>query len=326
MSYLGLVVGLAVSCPSAHAAAAAGETLMGSWDLDGSGSLSNVYNSNVRGGLSKIRVEKGTSSYDYFVEFYGLAQSWKIMAVEDIDGQAGAEIILSVKYDSTHSRIQMITHRTHNSRDYYIGGAASTASWALMGVADVDGLAGKEILLNVSGSNYKEYKVLHNSAGYTTESSYSFNFGESVILLTGGIIDTDGKPGAEIVVNRGGTQVYIIHDANRTTYTYNISSSAWTILGFSEMDGLAGNEIAIKNGAYLTLIKDATRSSRDTYVSSSSWVFSKFQNYDGKAGNEIYLNVSGVEKIFGWSSGTALSSPTTAPVGYWDPNWQRTVF
>jgi hypothetical protein len=275
--------------------AAPGEVLMGVWDLDGSGSTQQVWNSLVRTGVYKIRVQSNNgSSYEYFVEIGGYSPSWSLVNVSDLNGQPGAELAIIFTYRDTATALQIISHRTKTSKIHYVLPPSGGLNFSLVTVADFDGLTGNELLLNVAYQNGgREYQIVHMQNTSITKSTYPFNSGESIIILNNGIVNTNGNPGSEILVNRGGNNVYVIRDRDRSTSSYSMTGNTWKILGSSDLDGIPGDEVVISNGAYVHVINDVTRSTRQLYVGNPPWTLYGFSNTDGMYGNEILITLNG---------------------------------
>lgn len=284
--FCGLIIG---------AANASAQTLLGSWDLNGSGTLQNVYSYPVRPGTTEIRVvNQNSSSSSYFITVEGVGASWALMGAEDLDGQPGAELMFSFTYRTNSVGIKVITHRRQRTEDVFPVNGEGT--WALMRIADVDGKPGKELLLNTWVVS-ADYRVVHFSAGFAETRNYPLGrLGISPILLTPGLADTDGAAGEEMIVNLDGKTVRIISDAAATTHDYLIGSDAWTVFGVSDLDGAAGNEIVIKHGDYLEIINDKTRNVKRIFVG-GTFTFNRFQNVDGKGGNEIVINKNSAQQV-----------------------------
>ncbi|HSX50634.1 MAG TPA: RICIN domain-containing protein [Cellvibrio sp.] len=269
---------------------------MGSWDVDGTGTLKDVYNE-----TSQLRVtdNKGNSYY------YSMSASgWSFLGAEDLDGIAGVELVFSVVANNVSS-VRVITHKNRNLRDYDVRYASS---WSKIAIADLDGKPGKEVLLNVVGTNLHEYRVLHFS-NYS-ESVYPYN-NTSAVILTGGVVDTDGKAGAEIIVNTGG-YLNVIHDSTRTTKAYYVGSDYWTVFGFSDLDGIAGNEIVLGHGENIDVINDYNGGIKKINIG-GYFTFNSFQNSDGKGGNEILIRKNNaIQTVFYYvpsSTGGGTSTP-----------------
>ncbi|MES2932787.1 MAG: hypothetical protein V4805_04800 [Pseudomonadota bacterium] len=279
---------LMLALASLYSGAASADVYMGSWDLTGTGQLQQVWNNGTQ---IKVLAPNGTST-DYSVKTGGFGASWQLMGAEDLNGDAGKELILSVATSNTSVLIQVISHKTKSSREYSVG---YSTSWQKIAIEDLDGKPGKELVLNIVGQNgYHEYRVLHFPTYH--ETSYRFS-NESVVILTNGIIDTDGKPGAEIVVNRGGDDIVIIHDSTQNSKTYPIGAGLWSLLGFSDLNGIAGNEVVLRYGDYLKVINDVTGELKNIFVG-GNFAFNSFQNVDGKGGNDILISKNNAIQTF----------------------------
>lgn len=282
--------------------AAPGETLMGIWDLDGSGSAQQVWSSFVRVGVYKIRVESSNgNSYSYYVEAGSYKPNWSLINVSDLNGEPGLELSIMFTVRETAAGLQIISHRNRSSKIHYVLPPTGGLNYSVVTAANLDGNPGNELLLNVAYTNGgREYQVIHMQGTSISETKYPFNRGESVTILNNGIIDTDGQPGAEVLVNVGGNKIYVINDRNRSTYTYYMNGTSWSMLGSSDMNGVAGNEIVISNGAYLHFINDAAKTTKQVYVGNPPWSLYGFANTDGRPGNEAQISINGRIKSFAY--------------------------
>ena len=137
------------------------------------------------------------------------------------------------------------------------------------GVTDTDGQPGAEIIVlwarGVGALSSKGIDVIHDRTGVTKEYNYQrSNF--SINSLT----DTDGQPGAEIVVlwargvgSLSSNGIDVIHDRTGVTNTYTINTKKLTINGVRDYNGIAGAEICyswlLSGRTRYSLIVDRTR-------------------------------------------------------------------
>jgi hypothetical protein len=289
------------------------QTYMGSWDLDGSGTSQAVYNSVVSTEHSLITVTdtNGISSY-YDVYISGIGASWKLIGVDDLDGAPGLELILSVKTSNTSTEVQVISHREKKLNHTAIGRNVADSSWSLLGIVDTDGKPGKELVLNVVNYSgfFHHYEFIHFNGGITV-SSYYENSATSAILLGDKFTDTDGIPGMEVIVNVSGKFVRIIHDKSQSTSYIDMNSySAWSVIGFSDLNGVAGNEIVIRTNAQSVLAYNDIQQTSYGFTVAYDWSFAGFVNQNGQPGNEIMFNTSNGLKYLTYGSQLTTPPPT----------------
>jgi len=286
---------------------APGETLLTTLDVDGNGDLEAAYKFTVRAGVDRLRVASANGTFvDHVVSYDG---NWSLMVVDDLDGIAGQELALNVRTATNRFKIQTIGRGS--DWEYDPNTAVSTVSWSLMGTADTDGKPGKELILDTL-EGVQQFRVVHKSTGLVR--SFPFSPGESVRLLNGGIVDVDGRPGAELVVNRQGSTVYVIRDVDNTTSSYAVGNGAWSIVGYSDLNGVAGNEIVIKDADSLRAISDASHASR-LFSVGANWAFQQFANTDGQPGNEVVVNVNGQIRSIVWGSDVPVTTPVDTTAG-----------
>ena len=76
--------------------------------------------------------------------------------------------------------------------------------------------------------------------------------GEPFVLLD--VVDTDGKPGQELVLNLG-RQIKIIRDASATTKIY-VLDPPFVYLGAAQLDGIAGLELRFEQFGRIRVLND----------------------------------------------------------------------
>ncbi len=279
---LGMVSAFSAFVPS-DTAEAATRHYVGSYDLKGTGQLSDVYNT-----TTGIEIEHPTGS----VRRHSMTaySSWAIMKVADVDGNAGAEIILSTVRSTTTTAVLVINEARYTTRSYSV---ANGADWTLLAVEDTNGQSGAEIIIDVAGQRIFTIR----DASRTTR-NYNISGGFSLL----GIQDVNGSAGKEIVLKQGSNKVYVIREASYSTKTYTVGSG-FSLLGFTDTNGASGQEIVIDDGRYIRVIKDATYSVKTHNVGTTNWTFREFKNVDSNPGNEILINKNGQTVIFSDSSG-----------------------
>ncbi|MEZ4358806.1 MAG: hypothetical protein R3B48_01400 [Kofleriaceae bacterium] len=233
-----LLFALTLSAAPRLASAVSYGTLMGSADLDGNGTLEQVYNN-----LSSIKVVSGTSVTTYSLGF----TSWALLygdfsSVVDLDGQPGAEIAVNVG-----SSLKVINHRLRTMSTY-----SMPATWAAApgGITDLDGTAGAEItIITTSGLRLVTER---------THTTRDVSIGGQFAVISKGIVDLDGTRGAEIPVASGPyLKVYNMRRASLQTFT--ISTGSWAVCTtgsacVSDLDGDPGNELVIISGSELKVL------------------------------------------------------------------------
>ena len=92
-------------------------------------------------------------------------------------------------------------------------------------------------------------RIFHEASSGTFT---SFFIGEPFTLLD--TVDTDGKPGSELVLGLDRT-VKIIRDASNTTRSYRFDSP-YIYLGAAQLDGIAGLELRFDSGGRIRVLND----------------------------------------------------------------------
>ncbi|WP_369933980.1 hypothetical protein [Xanthomonas tesorieronis] len=296
--------------------------LMQTADLDGNGTLEAVCN-----GYSEINVVSGNTATRYPLS----NTYWTLAAVTDVDGSPGAEVVLKqgtqltiVKHYArttaaiyigagtwdigafadvdaiagneiaitTPTLLRIVYPRNGSITDHYIGTASRVVAGA---VADMDGLPGSEIPLEAgsnlvvygrnaglrttwvtNGTNWKICADIANCASdmngvagaelllalpsevkiYSLKSGAlnSYWIGSQYATLENGVRDLDGAAGNEVAMAQGGGSgnLLILRPASGTLQTINGAGSfgtSWTLLGYANLDGVAGDEIRIRSNS-----------------------------------------------------------------------------
>jgi hypothetical protein len=244
-------------------------------DLDGNGSLEAVCN-----GYSEIAVVAGNGT----ATRYPISNVyWNQSVIDDIDGTPGAEVVLG---QAPH--LTVIRHYSRTKVSQYIGPNFRIAVGA---VADLDGVAGKEVPLEsgsnlviygrntilrtvwiTSNNNWKVCTEIANCASnmnaaagaelllalpnevkiYSMASGglSSYWIGNQYATLNNGVRDFDGVAGNDIAIARADGMLHILRPASG--YLQSISGagtfgSSWTLVGYANLDGVAGDEIRIRS-------------------------------------------------------------------------------
>ena len=278
------------------------DTLLGTADLNGSGNLQTVY----LVGNNQIKVSGRTDPYT-LGSATELVANVVLLGMEEINNVLGKEIVLSATVNDIYHVVYVINDKSHTYTKYDVAGSWVPPEARL---EDFNGDGAKDLLLNVTGQNgLHEYRIRHFAASsYETTYNFSNNI-PSTIFLVGGITDTDGVLGTEIVVNAG-SSIAIIHDKTSSTRKYIIGTDLWTSFGLSDLDGVSGNEIALRHGNHVEVINDSKGTQWSSEYVAGNFVFSSFQNMDSKGGNEIIVSIVATSelKTIYYSTGSSSAS------------------
>jgi len=159
-------------------------------------------------------------------------------AVSDMDGQAGKEIPLESGSNLViygRNAILRTVWITPNSNWKVCTDIANCAS-------DMNGTAGAELLLALPN----EVKIYSMASGGLN----GYWIGNQYATLNNGVRDFDGVVGNDIAIARADGMLHILRP--RSAYLQSISSSgtfgsSWTLVGYANLDGVAGDEIRIRS-------------------------------------------------------------------------------
>ncbi|MBC7977064.1 MAG: hypothetical protein H7138_18970 [Myxococcales bacterium] len=269
-----VLVALTVMAPRGAAAANFG-LLIGSADLDGDGTIEDVYNN-----LSSINVANGnTLSRSYSIGF----TSWALLfgnfsSVQDLDGVPGAEVPVNIG-----GSLLIIHHASRSTVTHPI----SPTTWAPVpgGIIDLDGQPGKEVvLITPTGMKLVQER---------TRNVQSVSISGQFAVIGDAIADLDGTAGAEIpVANGAGLQIYSMVRGVLSSFPF---SGNWAVCTsgsacVSDMDGTAGAEllIAVPNAIQILRYRSGVVNSfpiGQQYAVLSDGV----RDFDGSAGNDIAI-------------------------------------
>lgn len=179
------------------------------------------------------------------IEFYR-GQRWssaKVEALEDTDGIGGAEVLVQIRADDGKLQcLCLIRDRDRTVREY------SDVAWTtvqIKAVTDTDGESGKEVVFESRNLDNEVLCVCvirdrKDELAIYTDSQWQT--GEVSLLM-----DTDGKPGLEIIVTFtrvSDSGITIIHDVSRTSKTYRFTGKH-TIQQVRNYDQSQGDEICV---------------------------------------------------------------------------------
>lgn len=227
-----------------------------------------------------------------------LWESMSLVAVEDTDGEPGAEvIILAVSAGTGVVCVCVIRDRSNSVEPY------ADARWHMVKietVVDTNGTPGKEIVF-----------VAHDADGALTcvcviddrgrvSRPYIDSSWQSVGL--GWIEDTDGVPGKEIVIEARDLHgdllcVCIVHDqSNRLTSYSDVLWKSAAIYLAVDTDGQAGVEIVLTyagdGGGGVGIVSDHTEETRTYTFLGDSPAIQQIGDFDRTQGQEVCVLLS----------------------------------
>lgn len=163
-----------------------------------------------------------------------------VYGIRDLDGQPGAEIPIA-----NGSALRIYNYRTRSLSSTPVSGG----SWAICNdpgipncVSDMNGTAGAELVL-----------ILPNAISvysYVTGSMSTYNINAQYAILSDGVRQFDGTTGNEIAVARNDGHINIIYPRTGTVQFINGTNtfgSWWSLLNYANLDGVAGDEIRVRN-------------------------------------------------------------------------------
>lgn len=168
-----------------------------------------------------------------------------VYGIKDLDGQPGAEIPIA-----NGSALRIYNDRTRSMRSVPV----SSGSWAICNdpgipncVSDMNGTAGAELVLILP--NYiSVYSYVSGSMNnYVINSQYA--------ILSDGVRDFNGTAGNEIAVSRSDGNINIIYPRTGNVQLINGSNTFnagrwWSLLNYANLDGVAGDEIRVRDNGY----------------------------------------------------------------------------
>lgn len=108
--------------------------------------------------------------------------------------------------------------------------------------------------------------------------------------------DTNGKPGAELVV-RAGNDLVIISHPTQSKRTYSVGNISWAVVDIAELNNKAGEEIIVNISSGIKFITDATQSFRDVnFNHNGTWALFGIADLGG-AGPDLIINMGGGVKL-----------------------------
>lgn len=200
-----------------------------------------------------------------------------LIANADLNGDGIKEQIYN-----TGSTITVKNRQGATERIYYVGG-----TWAMVGIADLDGNPGAEVVART----YGDLVVI------THRQRQVYPYPVSVLsgLWTVATIDQfDGVAGNEVAIAdalliAGRSSYIFIHHKTRTIRQHHFAAAGnWGALAFNDFDGIAGKEVAMSTGAlhHVAILHPRTLVPHYYYVGVIQQLVS-VSNLDGVAGNEL---------------------------------------
>ncbi len=169
-----------------------------------------------------------------------------VYGIKDLDGQPGAEVPIA-----NGSALRVYNYRTRSMSSTPV----SSGSWAICNdpgipncVSDMNGTPGAELILILPN-----YITVYS---YATGSSNNYLINTQYAILSDGVRDFDGTSGNEIAVARGGDgNINIIYPRTGNVQFINGSNTFnagrwWSLLNYVNLDGVAGDEIRVRDNGY----------------------------------------------------------------------------
>jgi len=158
--------------------------------------------------------------------------SWALFGMADLAG-GGLELILNMG-----NGVKLIDPRAMTYRDVNFSGYS-----AIFGVAQLDGKVGLEVIGRTSSGIY----VIGGGVANATQKTYTISSSEAWAIY-GRTADTDGKAGNEIIVVMQ-NKIRVIRHADGIVRDYSVGNLNYSIDSVSDLDGVPGNEILVRNTA-----------------------------------------------------------------------------
>lgn len=248
---------------------------------------------------NKLCIEHPSKSSSRAIYSHPLWEVLSLVAVEDTDGEPGAEVIILAMSADTEVVCVCVIRDRSNSVEPYADSRWHTVK--VETVVDTDGAPGKEIVL-----------VAHNADGALTcvcviddrgRASRSYIDSSWKSVRMGWIEDTDGVSGKEVVIEVQNIQgellcVCIVHDqANRlSSYSDELWKSG-TIYLAVDTDGQPGLEIVLTytagdGGGGVGVVRDRTQETRTYIFHGDSPAIQQVGDFDRAQGQEVCVLLS----------------------------------
>lgn len=225
-----------------------------------------------------------------------------LIAVQDTDGEAGAEIVTVAYTREGQLACVCIIHDKTHSVQFYRGQGWSSAKVEIL--EDTDGIGGKEVLVQIRADDGKLQCLCLIRDRDRTIREYSDVAWMTVQIKA--VMDTDGEPGKEVVFESRNLDnevlcVCVIRDRKDELATYTDSQwPAREVSLLTDTDGQPGLEIIVTFMSVLdsgiTIIHDVSRTSK-TYLFTGKHTIQQVRNYDQSQGDEICVLLPTLEKF-----------------------------
>lgn len=225
-----------------------------------------------------------------------------LIAVEDTDGDAGADIVTVAYTDDGQLACVCIIHDKTRSIQFYRGQRWSSVNVETL--EDTDGIGGTEVLLQVRGRDGSiECLCLIHDRDRTVK---EFSDAAWTMVQIKAVADIDGEPGKEVLFETRNLDdellcVCVIQDRKNELATY--SDSQWQMGEVSlltDTDGQPGLEIIVTftrvSDSGITIIHNVSRTSK-TYRFTEGHAIQAIGNYDRSHGDEICVLLPTLEKF-----------------------------
>lgn len=231
----------------------------------------------------------------------GMWSTVDLVAVQDTDGDAGAEIVTVAYTRDGQLACICIIHDKTQSIQFYRGQTWSSAKVETL--EDTDGIGGKEVLLQIRGEDGKLQCLCLIRDRDRSVRAYS-DLAWSTVQVKA-VMDTDGQPGKEVIFESRSLAnemlcVCVIRDRKDELTTY--TDSQWQtgeVQLLTDTDGQSGQEIIVtfmsNSDSGITIIHDVSGTSK-TYLFSGKYTIQQIGNYDRSQGDEICVLLPASEK------------------------------
>ncbi|MGN6150537.1 MAG: hypothetical protein ACTHOH_00825 [Lysobacteraceae bacterium] len=163
-----------------------------------------------------------------------------VYGIRDLDGQPGAEVPIA-----NGSALRVYNYRTRSLSSMPV----SSGSWAICNdpgipncVSDMNGTPGAELVLILPN-----YITVYS---YATGSSSNYLINAQYAILSDSVRQFDGTTGNEIAIARNDGNINIVYPRTGTVQFINGSNTFgtwWSLLNYANLDGVAGDEIRVRN-------------------------------------------------------------------------------
>ncbi|KIV74761.1 hypothetical protein SZ55_0330 [Pseudomonas sp. FeS53a] len=135
---------------------------------------------------------------------------------------------------TTGNGILLYDFQTRLKRTTFTNGATATIA-----AAEVNGVPGNELIAR----DNNDLIIYTGTVAAGQFQNYTQGSGSNWATYAG-FVDTNGKPGADVIINKL-DRITILHPADNTQKDYPINSTEYSILSVSDQDGQPGAEITL---------------------------------------------------------------------------------